>query len=156
MRVRGRIFGVARSVAALALAVVLSGGLPLVEAAVADGEHHCQCHHRAGETCSCWRCSRAAAKARRASLDDLPPCHRAAALAALEREERQPPAGDPVVQGCCGAPERFAAAVTADPFVPPILGDLGPAAPVRARPVRPASEARDVPRAPPTPPPRLA
>jgi hypothetical protein len=143
--------------AAAVVALALSGVVPAVEA-YAEGEHahRCQCRHGAGERCSCSACRRAAARARRAELDALPPCHRAAAEEALAREEREGPEGVDVMAGCCGGSEEGGALPGApDPFVPPAPIPFRPE--IRAEPVPSGGSApRDVVRAPPTPPPRPA
>jgi hypothetical protein len=141
---------------ALLAAFALSGALPLVEAHAGEHAHACRCHHAPGEECTCAGCRRAAAKARRAELDALPPCHRAAAEAALAQDERVPPGAVDFVKGCCGGPEGDPAVTGApDPFVPPSAP--GPRPPAPAEPIEAASATpRDLVRAPPTPPPRLA
>lgn len=142
--------------AALVVALVLSGGLPLAAAPADHGDHRCHCRHAPGERCSCSRCRRASTEARRARLAEVPPCHRAAAEAELAREERGPGQGVAAVNGCCADPERHLAPTRLEPFVPPSPGALGPAAPGLADRGPGGGPPTDVPRAPPAPPPRLA
>jgi hypothetical protein len=152
MLARARSRTAARVVAGL-LAVALAGALPAAGARAEVEAHRCQCHHGPGEQCSCTTCRREARAARRAELDRLPPCHRAAALAEQERDERAPPSG-PAILGCCGFPgQHVAAPGPGQPFVPP--GELALPHPMEAGPTPvPVVDGPGLDRAPPTPPPR--
>jgi hypothetical protein len=133
----------------------LSGAPSLVEGHLGESGHRCHCHHGPGEVCTCGACARAAAKARRADVEKLPPCHRAAALAALEREQRGPPR-TATMTGCCGAPEGLKSGlVTRDPCLPP-TAPVQPAPGRDGQPVEASASAREVPLVPATPPPRVA
>jgi hypothetical protein len=152
----------ASRLSALLVAFALSGGLPLLDARAGGHEHVCRCRHAAGERCTCAVCRRAGATARRAELEKLPPCHRAAAEAALAREEREGgedrggPSGAPVISGCCGDPDAHRATlVSPDPFAPPPPVLLVPPAFAGRARDRDCSP-RDRVRAPPRPPPRHA
>lgn len=87
----------------------------------------------------------------------MPPCHRAAAIAALESEERGPPAGAAVVSGCCDTPERQWMALqdsgpylrTAGLVLKPVIVD---GLPPTAAQLPPGEVSRETP----TPPPRLS
>jgi hypothetical protein len=153
MLARSLELGVARC-GALLVAVALSGALPHLEGLAGDRAHACACHHPPGEVCSCAGCRRAAEKQRRDHLASLPPCHRAAALAVATRAA---PPGVAVVTGCCHAPapdplvlEIFA------PYLPPGAEVIAPAGRATRAPCTALLAPRDVVRAPPTPPPRLA
>jgi hypothetical protein len=140
---------------ALLVAFALTGALPLLEAHAHEREHVCRCRHGPGERCSCPTCRRAVAKARRAELESLPPCHRAAAEAALSREERDG-GGVDVIGGCCGDPgTRGEVLASPGPFAAPDPVLLSPPAGA-GRPSDPGGSAREVVRAPPRPPPRPA
>jgi hypothetical protein len=98
-----------------------------------------------------------AAEARRARVEELPACHRPAAIAALASEERGPPPGAAVVMGCCDAPERpWLALDESSPCLRPGALMLRPSTSdglPRPTQLLPPGE---VPQETPTPPPRLA
>jgi hypothetical protein len=142
---------------ALLVALALSGALPHVAALADEREHRCACRHGADERCTCAGCRRATARARSAALAALPPCHRAAASAAMAREERAPCPGEATVTGCCGAPEQHRALAAGEgPFLAPAPAALAAPAPGRHPPHTAPGEPPGLVRAPPTPPPRRA
>jgi len=147
-------------VVALFVALALSGAMPQMGAVAHEREHRCTCHHAPGEVCSCPGCRRAAADVRMAQLADLPPCHRAAAIAAMEREEREerePPPGTAVIEGCCDSPERHWMALQGSgPYLRPgsvvLVPIFSDGHPSPARPLPPGEAPGEIP----TPPPRRA
>jgi len=111
-----------RRLAAVALVLQLSGAASLISRASAD-EHHCQCSlmGKAGSRqCSCPICKLAALRAK-ANDASLPPCHRAAALQALEQELARPEnGGAPCLGSDCGESRRYLGGNTSsEPFLLP-------------------------------------
>lgn len=151
----------ARALAAL-VALGLSG-VPALSSELASGGHaaghRCRCP-RGQHDCACPVCRSAARAARRAGIADLPPCHRAAALDALAREDAEAgqgrPGATPCLRSACDGPEeRLPTAAGQELFV----------LPSRALPTSPglmalipatAGTGRSRARAPETPPPRRA
>jgi hypothetical protein len=156
---RIRMLAVSRLGGALVAFALLAPFLPAGTVEEHAG-HRCTCRHGPERACTCGTCRRAAARARLAEAEKLPPCHRAAALAAAARES--PKSEDralpgPCLTGTCGAPEQHRAVIAGvEPFTLPRPEALE--APRLAGPVPAAAEVarRDLPRSPPRQPPRAS
>jgi hypothetical protein len=133
-------------------------GAPALAARPEAGEHHCQCRaHARDHECECARCHEATRKQREAAEAAVPPCHRAAAKEAKEKDEPppRPLAGLPCITGTCGGPDAGVVVLTPlDVFTLPLA--LAPAgAPAPSGSVHgPPGAQRDAPSLPETPPPR--
>lgn len=155
--VRAAADNLAASLAALLVALAMSGVVRVVPPLT--GPHRCACRaHGEGHECACRVCAAAARRAREGKLDELPPCHRGAAKRALAEEEeaRARRRALPGVLPTCGTPEG-------DPVPPPAADPFPlPGGPVVAlaewsRPLElPSSAPRCVPGRPAVPPPRRA
>jgi hypothetical protein len=102
---------IAGRIAAALVAVALSGAaqLHLPEAQHGGAASGCRCgSHHTEHLCSCPVCH----SARIRDLDQLPPCHRAAAREKLARVERQGDLPGPCMKGSCGQPESPQATTT--------------------------------------------
>jgi hypothetical protein len=144
-----------RATAAL-LALALSGVVRVApELVVGELPHRCQCAaHGARHVCACQICRAKARAARRDAAEKLPPCHRAMALADVEREEEDERASGPCLRPSCGAdPAAAPLASATDPFVPARPPAIAQAERGRALPAVADATANHV-DAPPTPPPR--
>ncbi len=144
-------------IAAVLTVLMLSGVVRVATMAASTGAHRCCCKaHGAHHECNCPICQAAALAARFEEADKLPPCHRAAARAAIAREaQRRAPRG-PSLTTSCQTPDRCLAPVPGvDPFV--LTGELVYREPPDAGQA-PASSARprEALRAPEPPPPRSA
>src|SRR5512138_2539328 len=138
--------------AAIAVALATSG-LARAVPPFPVGSHHCRCSaHGEDHVCACPVCAAAARRARLAHIEDLPPCHRAAARAALAASDAQR-GRDPCVLPTCGAPWESAASPQTEPFPVPAASALARAA--WCAPLEwSAAAAPDVPSVPEVPPPR--
>ena len=162
-RTIGRMVGLARTatlarVAAILVAVMLSGA-PHVVAMHAPAEgHRCACKAHAGgdHECECAICRRAALEAR-SSDEKLPPCHRAAARNALAKSNsggiRD---GSQCIEGPCGSGSRPPVTISGiEPFCLPVSSLRALSPPQEARPAfTPRLQHRSP--DPETPPPRAA
>jgi hypothetical protein len=135
MLVRARIATVAR-IAAVLVAVTLSGG-PRVFALHAPVEAHrccCKAHVGGDHECDCALCHRASLAAQ-AKDEKAPPCHRAAARKALSRNEPKGRRGAPCVEGHCGASDRpMTNPAGLEPFFLPATAFASPAGRDEPRP----------------------
>jgi hypothetical protein len=131
--------------AAVAIAVVLSGSGRLVVEAADGGRHRCTCA-RGAHDCSCPTCLGAE---RRAHAEDArPPCHRGAAASRGPEHRARPDAPSPspcLRSGCSGedAAARLALPSTEAFLVPPppVLPFTGTEVEVAVLPGRPAEVA---------------
>jgi len=104
---RGLLHSAAVQLAAVLVAVGLSGAVPWLEAPHAEQGHRCQCPKGAGQHhCDCPLCHAEAARAAAASPGaKVPPCHldraRKAAAAEKEAAKRRAAAG-PALSSTCG------------------------------------------------------
>jgi hypothetical protein len=148
-----------RRPAAVVVAIAMTGALQWPALAAPPAPHRCACHARAhgGEhECECARCQAEARATKERDVENLPPCHRAAARKALAAESRRAPAG-PCLQGSCGVPEapRALALTIAEPFLLPRAVTLPSPGVTRLAPREVAVPGTAADR-PPTPPPRRA
>jgi hypothetical protein len=136
---------------------VLLAGVPhaIAEAVATEREHRCQCaSHGARHVCACPVCRARAREARRDATKALPPCHRTAALAEVEQDERSERLPAPCLRPSCGVDgERAAAPTGGDAFVVPSRFALAHRD-RRCAPGPVAAVPEDVVRAPARPPPR--
>lgn len=109
-------------VAAAFVVFVLSGAPRVVAALLPEPEHRCECAaHGERHRCACPVCAAKARKARLDALEELPPCHRAAALQELAEEEGEAPDAPCVSPACGGQQLRAAVPALGDPFALPEL-----------------------------------
>jgi hypothetical protein len=88
--------------AASLVALALSGAPQVIAMQAPIERHRCACRaHGSDHECSCSLCRRAALQ-HQSSDESTPPCHRAAARAALAQQEHRPASGAPCVEGTCG------------------------------------------------------
>ncbi|MBI5069944.1 MAG: hypothetical protein HZB56_17050 [Deltaproteobacteria bacterium] len=119
--------------AAVLVALALSG-LPRAAALAAPEEaHRCSCRAHGDHDCTCAKCAAIAARRRAAEAGAAtPPCH--AAPAGVATPERHTPPG-PCITGSCGAPEEPRPAVNGvDPFTLPAGAPRPAPPPVAALP----------------------
>lgn len=139
-------------VAAIAVALALTGAPALAEQHAPQREHRCTCR-AAGRVheCACPRCH---AAARAAGDARTPPCHRAAPGAPAPAASRDPAAS--CWTGSCGAPDAPVTSLLAlEAFTVP-AGSRLPAPPLAGRVIVAVGEARELLLSPDPPPPRAA
>lgn len=142
--------------AAVLVALALSGLPRAVALAAPEEAHRCSCRAHAGEhECTCHKCAAIAARARRAAEEAAPPCHGPTGAAAPAPAERRAPDA-PCFTGTCGAPEAPRPAVNGVELFTLPDGAPNPAPPPGAalRPALPGPQHQ--PRPPDPPPPRRA
>jgi hypothetical protein len=90
--------------AAVLVALALSGLPRAVALAAPEEAHRCSCRAHGDHDCTCFKCAAIAAKRRAAAAREAaPPCH--APPAGVAAPERHAPPG-PCITGSCGAPEE--------------------------------------------------
>lgn len=102
---RGLVHSAVVQLAAVLVAVGLSGASPWLEAPHAEGTHRCQCARGGGpHECDCPICQADAARAAAAADGKLPPCHLALSrkAKAAEKEASARRARGPVLAASCG------------------------------------------------------
>ncbi len=145
--------------AAVLVAVGLSGAAPLLEAPHAEATHRCQCPKGAGHhDCDCPLCQAEAVRAASQAGAKVPPCHLALARkvrAAKSEGDARRAASGPVLASTCGSGDhRF----DPPPVVPLSTVPEAPVVAVHADAARlddRLGEPLGVPVEPETPPPRL-
>lgn len=144
--------------AAVLLALSLSGASRAAASLAPEPEHRCQCaSHGEKHRCACKICNERARRARRGEIDKAPPCHRAIVERQVaEEEEREQQEGtDPCLLPDCGgrdpaAPPR----ASVDAFTLPQPAGLH--RPGRFEPLaRLAPSGPEAPASPDVPPPRV-